>query len=223
MSKKKPHVSVVILFLLLFFSISIAFQKSGTEKGTLSVYFMEERVGYEEYVWEVDERGFTLTVKGKMTKPIPMEIETLMIRLDRDFIPYQFFFRGSVSGLDQEISSSIADGHVESTIQVAGQEQKSTAQIRRDAFLLPNPIFSPYLVLTKKYNCSLEEKVELAAYIIPQLETPFSLEPDEDNSCYLLMDMGGVEIELNTDIQGRMTFLHIPSRKLQVFLEGSVE
>jgi hypothetical protein len=223
MNKKIPYTSVFILFLLIFCSISLAFQKGDTEKGTLSIYFMEERVGYEEYVWKADEGGYTLTVKGKMTKPIPLEIERLMIRLDRDFIPYQFFFRGSVSGLDQEISSSIVDGQVESTIQVAGQEQKSTAQIRRDAFLLPNPIFSPYLVLTKKYNCTLEEKVELSAYIIPQLETPFSLEPDEDNSCYLLMDMGGVEIELNTDSQGKLTFLHIPSRKLQVFLASSLE
>jgi hypothetical protein len=218
MRDKIIRISLFFVYILIFYSVGSALIKNDTEKGTLLIYFMEERVGYEEYTWEADERGYTLTVKGKLTKPIPMEIERLSIRVNRDFIPYQYIFRGSVSGFNQRLSCAITDGQVESTLMVAGHEQSSSIEIRRDAFLLPNPIFSPYIVLTKKYRCLLEEKTDLSAYLVPELEIPFSLEPDAEDPCMLLMDMGGVEINLKTDGQGNLTFLQIPSRKLRVTL-----
>jgi len=69
------------------------------EKGNLSVYFMEEKVGFEDYSWEPDDQGYTLQVTGRMTRPIPLEIESLAIRLSKHFIPREFALKRTVNGM----------------------------------------------------------------------------------------------------------------------------
>ena len=215
MLKKKLIFFPLLLLMLLFFFI-FSGHSQGKEHGTFSIYFMEEKVGYEEYTWESDEKGYLLSVIGRMMKPTAIEIESLIIRMDKDFIPLHFYFKGSVNGMVQEVLSTIAEGRVENKIRVAGQERASTVKIKRDALLLPNPIFSPYIVLTKKFRCTLEEKVELSAYIIPQLEVSFTLEPKEDDPCSLIMELGGMVIELETDEKGELKAVSVPSQKLRV-------
>ncbi len=208
------------LFFLFFIIFYIFFLPSSardsTEKGAYSIYFMDEKVGYEEYTWEEDENGYLLSVKGRMTKPADMEIEQLEIHLDKNFIASSFYFKGSVNGVRQEVSSLISEGEVENTIKVAGQESQSTVKIRRDAFLLPNPVFSPYLVITKKFKCTMEEGIELSAYIIPQLENIFILSPVEGVPCSLIMQLSGIRIELQTDEGGNLIALSVPAQRLEV-------
>ena len=190
--------------------------RDSIERGAYSIYFMDEKVGYEEYTWEEDENGYHLSVKGRMTKPADMEIEELEIYLDKNFIASSFYFKGSVNGVLQEVSSTVSDGDVENRIRVAGQESQSTVKIRRDAFLLPNPVFSPYLIVAKKFRCALEEEIELAAYIIPQLENIFTLSPVEGVPCSLVMQLSGIRIELQTDEEGNLIALSIPAQRLEV-------
>jgi len=216
---KKILCLIIVLCSLFFFVYSASF-KEKIESGTISIFFMDEKVGYEEYTWQSDELGYILTVKGRMTKPIAMEIEHLTICLDESFIPAKFVFKGSVNGVTQEVSSSIIEGYVENRILVAGQEQKSSVNVKRNAFLLPNPIFSPYMVLTKKFRCTLKEKVDLSAYIIPQLETPFTLEPKEDDFCFLIMQINGTQINIETDGNGNLKSLHIPFQNLRVIQDN---
>jgi hypothetical protein len=166
------------------------------EKGTFSIYIMDEKVGYEEFVWRRDATGIVLSVKGRITKPIQMNIEELRIHMSASFIPTAFHFKGSVGGVDQDIDSELQDGEVLNTIRVAGQEQTGRVQIRRDAFLLPIPIFSPYMAITKKYTCSLEEAQEL--------------------SCTLIMEMGATQIELYTDETGQLIGLSVPLQHLRI-------
>ncbi|MFQ5720905.1 MAG: hypothetical protein ACE5GI_00240 [Candidatus Aminicenantales bacterium] len=212
----------IILFLILFLLIIFFFLAWATlaqpkvERGVLSVYFMEEKVGYEEYVWEKMKEGYQLSVLGRLTKPTTMEIEKLTLKLDSNFIARNFYFKGSISGIEQEVVSTLSGGEVENLLKVSGQERKTKVKIRRDAFLLPNPIFSTYLVLTKKFGCSLQQQLELSAYIIPQLETAFTLEPQEDNPCQLIMKMGGMKVLIETDDQGNLKSLSVPSQKLRV-------
>ena len=194
---------------------SAVFQ-SDIEKGTLSIYFMQEKVGYEEYTWEEDEKGFHLIVKGRMTKPIPLEIEEISLVLTKDFIPLEYSFQGSINGMRQEISCSIRDGKVESLIVAAGQERERSFSIKRDAFILPNPVFSPYMVLTKKYRCEPEESLALSAYIIPQMEVPFRFEPVEDNPCRFRLFLSGQEIEIESDSQGKLLEFLASTQKLRV-------
>jgi hypothetical protein len=151
-----------------------------------------------------------------MTKPIPMVIDKLTIRLDKAFIPSQYYFQGSVSGVRQEVLSVINEGQVENVLLVAGQEQKTEFKIRRDAFLLPNPVYSPYMVLTKKFPCSLVEKTEFSAYVIPHFESAFTLEPSEESPCLLVMDMSGTEIRIGMDDQGKLVSIEIPLKNLEV-------
>ena len=186
------------------------------EKGVLDVFFMGEKVGYEEYIWESREREYLLTVRGRMTKPISMHIEKLTIRLDKSFIPSQYYFKGSVSGVEQEVLSVIDEGRVENIILVSGQEQKNEAKIRRDALLLPNAVYSPYIVLTKRFPCTLREKTELSVYIIPQVETPGTVEPTEFNPCHFILAMTGTEIHVGTDEDGNLNSLEIPLKNLRV-------
>ncbi len=190
------------------------------ERGTYSIYFMDEQVGYEEFLWREVERGYELEVKGRITKPVSMQIKHLVIRVDKDFIPLSFEFEGVLSGSKQSISSSISDGTVKNAIQVAGHEQETFVEIKRDAFLLPNPVFSSYMVITKKYKCSLEEeKADLSAYIIPQAEISFALSSPEEESCVLLMKMGDTVIKLETDEKGTLKSLLIPSQNIRVILD----
>lgn len=184
--------------------------------GTLSIYFMDKKVGYEEYFWQEDEQGFRLTVHGRMTEPVRIEIETLTIHLDKNYIPRSFLFKGSLSGREQEIVCEINDGRAEIILKVQGQEQKSTIDIQRDALLLPNPIFSPYMVITKKYRCSLTGPLELSAYIVPQMETGFVLDTMEGFPCSLKLQMGMVELELETDETGALKSMRIPSQNLYI-------
>jgi hypothetical protein len=215
-NQRKTLLFISLFVLALSFSAFASQNKGESEKGNLSIYFMEEKVGYEDYSWELDDQGYTLHVTGRMTKPIPVEIESLAIRLSKKFIPREFSFKGTVNGVLQEISSSIAEGKVENTIRVAGQETKLPGEIKRDAFLLPNPIFSPFMVLTKKFGCTLQDKVELSAYIIPQLEAPFTFEPKKDQTCFLLLKMSGIDVELQTNEKGELLLLSIPAQNLKV-------
>lgn len=212
---------LVIILMMLFFFVPSLRSREQAQSGMLSIYFMEEKVGYEEYIWESDETGHILSVKGRMTKPAAMEIEKLTLRLDRNFIPNHFYFKGSVSGVTQEISSLITEGAVHNKIRVEGQERESTVKIKRDSFLLPNPIFSPYLILTKKFRCTLEEKVELSAYIIPQFEVSFTLESKEGEPCSLIAELSGIQIEIQTDNEGDLKAIYIPSQKLKVIQDRS--
>ena len=213
-----PFRFLVTVFLFIsVFSILLPSQSAGTvERGELSIYFFGEKVGYEEYVWEEHERGYILSVKGRMTKPVAIEVESLKIELDRSFIPLRYSFIGSLGGIRQEISSVISEGDVLNTILVNSQEQNLRSKIRRDAFLLPNPLFSPYLLITKKYGCRMEEKKNLSSYIIPQLEIPFTLEPSEEDPCLLLMQINGIQIELKTNEYGQLKILQIPSSNLRI-------
>jgi len=186
------------------------------ERGTFSIYFMDEKVGYEEFVWRRDAAGSVLTIEGRMTKPMQMSIEELEIRTNASFIPTSFRLRGSVGGVAQDIESVLQDGEVRTTIRVGDQEQASTVRVRRDAFLLPNPIYAPYMIITKRFGCSLEEAQELSAYIIPQVETPFTLAPKEDRPCILILEMGATQVELITDESGQLLSLSIPLQHLRV-------
>jgi hypothetical protein len=177
---------------------------------------MEEQVGYEEYSWEEDEGGYTLTVRGRMTKPIAIEIERLVIRLDKSFIPKRYLFKGRVSGAAQDIQSVFMEGKVENAKMVAGQQLTETAEIKRDAVLLPNPIFSPYMVLTKKYACRLEEATVISAYIIPQMEVSATLQPKQDFPCRLVLNLGPTEIEMETDEEGGLNGMDISSQSLKI-------
>ncbi|MBN2246907.1 MAG: hypothetical protein JW755_13800, partial [Candidatus Aminicenantes bacterium] len=93
-------------------------------------------------------------------------------------------------------------------------------KIKRDAFLLPNPFFSPYMVITKKFKCGSPQSTELSAYIIPQMEAPFSLVQDEENPCLLKMIINGTLIELMTDYSGRLLSLYVPSQNIRVQLNS---
>ncbi|MFC2166709.1 hypothetical protein ACFLQZ_01940 [Acidobacteriota bacterium] len=213
------HYRLLILLLLFFSLVSLPFpdQRVRTvERGDLSVYFMGEKVGYEEYVWEETGGGYVLSVQGRMTKPVAIEVERLRIELDRSFIPLRYSFRGTMGGVQQEISSVLSEGSVVNTILVDGQKQSLQGPIKRDSFLLPNPLYSPYIVIAKKFGCTMEEKKNLSAYIIPQLETSFTLEPSEDDPCLLLLQINGIQIELETNADGQLKILQIPSQNLRV-------
>ena len=187
-----------------------------SESGTLSIYFMQDQVGYEEYTWEEDDTGFTLTVRGKLTKPIAIEIERLVIRIDKNFIPERYLFKGQISGVEQDIRSFFSEGKVVNTKQVAGQERTETVDVKRDAVLLPNPMFSPYMVLSKKFRCGLQETAEISAYIIPQMEIPATIEPKQDSPCHLVLCLGSTEIEIATDEEGVLNSLDISSQNLRI-------
>jgi len=214
---RTPLFLIALTSLLAFslFSLHVR-EPSLSEKGVFDIAFMGEKVGYEEYTWESAETGYLLTIRGRMTKPIPMVIDKMTIRLDKAFIPSQYYFEGSVSGVRQEVLSVIQEGRVENIILVAGQEQKTELMIRRDAFLLPNPVYSPYMILAKKFPCSLVEKAEFSAYIVPHFESPFTLEPAEGNPCLLIMDMAGIETLIRMDDQGKLISLEIPLKNLEV-------
>lgn len=214
----------VVLTLVVFLISSFIWLQAGppaktTEKGTFSIYFMDEKVGFEEYSWTESDRGFELSVEGRMTKPLRLEIERMTIRLDLSYIPTYFYLKGSMNGVTQEITSVIFEGQVENKIRVSGQEQKSTVEIRRDAFLLPNPVFSAYMAITKKLRCWQGDPLDLSAYIIPQTEIPFSLFPHAEQACVLLMQLGASQIELRTDENGSLRSVYIPAQKLRVVLD----
>ncbi len=211
-----PLIFILVLLFCLSICVSSLEAQEDSEEGVFDVFFMGEKVGYEEYIWESNEQEYLLTVRGRMTKPIPMVIEKLTIRLDKSFIPSQYYFKGSVSGVEQQVMSVINEGNVENIILVAGQEQKSEVKIRRDALLLPNAVYSPYIVLTKRFPCTLQEETELSVYIIPQMETPVTVKPSEFNPCHFILEMTGSEIDVGTDEDGNLNSLEIPLKNLRV-------
>jgi len=216
MFRKLVFFTSIAFIFLAFYLLLYAQPEKSTEKGSYSIFFMDQKVGYEEYSWQADEDGYVLSVKGRMTKPVRMEITRLYIRMNKSFIPTRFEFKGSVSGVSQEISSNLAGGRAENVIRVSGQEQQNVVKIKRDAFLLPNPVFSPYMVITKKFRCSIKAPLELSAYIIPQMESPFTLEPDEETPCALIMTLGPTQVKLVTDESGILKAVNIPSQNLRV-------
>lgn len=212
---------IIILISLFFFLYSSPF--SGEEQtGTLSIYYRGEGVGSEHYVWESNQIGYTLRVEGQIHKPVPVEIDQLCVELSKNFIPRRFYFKGSVSGVEKEIKSVITDGYVENSVFIHGQEQRETTHIKRDALLLPNPVFSPYMVLAKKYSCSLHQKIETQAYIIPQTETKITIKPAKKDPCTLVVKMNQTQIKIKTNPQGSLISIGIPSQYLKV-IHSSLE
>jgi hypothetical protein len=222
MAKKMTLAALVMFLVLGFLSAPLSFPSPGAteDKGRLIISFRDGQVGYEDYEWIEEARGYTLQVRGKMEKPLALEIEAMTIRTDKSFLPTHFHFKGSVSGVAQEVTSTITEGKVESLVQVSGQENRFSSQIRRDAFLLPNPIFSPYIIIAKKFGCGLQEKAELSAYIIPQVEVPMVLEPKGENPCSLFLKISETAVTLETDKDGHFISLLIPSQSLKVSKEG---
>jgi hypothetical protein len=213
----------MILLASILISLAVVGRPSAetTERGTLSIYFREEKVGYEDYVWTEKEDGYTLQVTGRMTAPLALVVGSLSLCLTRDFIPCGFSFKGSVNGIDQEVDSTIVEGVVTNRIKVAGQEMKSSLIIRRDAFLLPNPLFAPYQVITRKYGRAPRARTEVGIYIIPQLEVTGQLESNPDAPCQLVLTMSGVEVTLTSDEQGRLQSLVIPAQNIRVVASPS--
>jgi hypothetical protein len=164
MFKKILFLFIFIFLFLLYFFVFAGQYEEENETGVLSIYFQDEKVGYEEYTWQSDEMSYLLSVKGRMTKPVDMEIHSLLLRLDKSFIPRQFNFKFTVGGVAQEISSLIVDGQVENTIYVSGQQQKSVLKIKRDAFLLPNPVFAEERVENKEGCLSFAESCFFLLY-----------------------------------------------------------
>ena len=218
MAKKMILAGLSVFIALGFLPVpsSVPGSAAAEDKGRIIISFMDGQVGYEDYEWTEEARGYSLRVKGKMEKPLALEIEALTIRLDKSFLPTSFYFKGSVSGVAQEVTSSINEGKVESLVLVAGQQNTSSSQIRRDAFLLPNPIFSPYLIIAKKFRCELQGKAELSAYIIPQIEVPLILEPKGGNPCSLDLKISETTVNLETDKDGHFISLRIPAQSLKV-------
>ena len=212
----KALIFIPILLFVLSVTLPVLGEQDKPEEGVFDIFFMGEKVGYEEYIWESKEQEYLLTVRGRMTKPIPMQIEKLTICLDKGFIASQYYFKGSVSGVEQEVLSVISEGNVENIILVAGQEQKSEVKIRRDALLLPNAVYSPYVVLTKRFPCTLQEETELSVYSIPQVEIPVTVQPSEFNPCHFILEMTGSEIHVGTDEAGNLNSLEIPLKNLRV-------
>jgi hypothetical protein len=214
MEQKDQHPSCVLCFLVLLALSSGAL--SAAERGTLSIHFMDEKVGYEEYAWDSSKDGYALSVRGMLSKPTPLEIEKLLIHLDKSFIPTHFEFKGSIAGVEQQISCSLKEGNVEGVVRVSGHEHRLSTYVRRDAFLLPNAVFSPYMILTKKLRCSLQEKVEFSAYVIPQMEAPLLCAPVEESSCLITVQLNSVVIDIQTDESGELISLVVPSQNLRI-------
>ncbi|OGD29541.1 MAG: hypothetical protein A2Y56_02390 [Candidatus Aminicenantes bacterium RBG_13_63_10] len=191
--------------------------------GTLSVFFREEKVGVEEFSWSEEADGYTLRVTGRMTKPLRLDIDSMTLVVSKDFIPREYRFLGALNGMSQDISSRIQDGRVENTIRMAGQENVLTADVRRNAILLPNPLFSPYLVLAKKFGCGLKDKAEVSVYLIPQVEITGTLQAAPDNPCALTLDLAGVQVSLLVDGTGRLVSLSIPGQSLKVTFDYGQE
>jgi hypothetical protein len=216
MKKSSFSACLFYMFFVVFLCQMFTAAADTSLKETLSIYFNEEKVGYEEYTWTSDAEGFHLYGQGRIDKPIPIVIESVEIHLDTSFIPLRYIFKGTISGVRQEIRSEFADGEGINRIAVAGQVQESLVSIKRDAFLLPNPLFSPYVVITKKFGCSVLDEQGLSAYIIPQSETPFLLQPKEEDSCVLLLTLSTTQIEIRTDEKGDLISIAIPSQGLRI-------
>ncbi len=191
-------------------------EETALESGTLSVFFMGEKVGYEDYSWSSDPRGFVLRASGRMTKPLDLKVESLTLALSKDFIPVEYSFSGSINGTRQEVTTKFREGEALNSIVVAGQETTSEASVRRDALILPNPLFSPYVVLAKRYACGLKDKVQVSAYMVPQVEIAGDLQSDPAAPCSFTLDLAGVQIILETDGDHHLVSISIPSQNIKV-------
>ena len=214
---KKAVIIVVILFLVftfLFCQEQENISQSNSKK-KLFLYFMGEEAGYEEYEWIEQADKFILSVKGEMNKPISLVTELMTIEVDKEFNPLRFYFKGKVRGVNQEIETTVTKGEVRNKIKAAGQTRELTSKISSDALILPNGIFSPYVVLAKKAKNLGKEKMILPAYIVPQIEVTVIVEPDREIASLFHLNLAGVKIELLTDEQGFVKSLSIPSQSME--------
>ncbi|MBU1474453.1 MAG: hypothetical protein KJ768_06270 [Acidobacteria bacterium] len=212
----KTGLFLLVGFLLVAFCMSAAPLDEIMEEGIYSIYYGGEKVGYEEYVWKAGKNAFVLEVKGRMDGPVPSSLEELTIRVDRNFIPVSYSFKGTIGGLSQQVDCTFQEGVVDLRMTVAGRSFRRSVRIQRDAFLLPNPFFSPYLIIAKKFGCRLQEKRDLFSYIVPQLEEGFSLESDEETPCLLFLMFKDTRIEMETNEDGTLLHLRIPSQNIKV-------
>jgi hypothetical protein len=53
------------------------------------------------------------------------------------------------------------------------------------------------MVLTKKYRCGLQERIDISAYIIPRMDVPATLEPKKEAPCQLIMLWPPMKSSLN--------------------------
>lgn len=223
MSKK-----IVILIVILFFIFTFLLPREPKKisqsdmKKKLFVYFMGEEAGYEEYEWTEMADRYVLSISGELKSPISLITEQLTIEVDKEFRPLRFYFKGTVRGVAQEINTMIAEGEAKSTIIAGERKAEMSPKISPDALILPNGIFSPYFLVAKKIK-GLAEKIEIPAFIVPQMEVTLSAEPDKENAHLFHLHLAGIKIELLTDEQGFVKSVSIPAQNIEAREERSEE
>ena len=220
MSKKLILIIMIMILFLLFLVTTILPEVKTSEKGKLLIYFMGEKAGFEEYEWIEELDKFILSAKGEINKPISLITDKMIIEVDKEFKPIRFYFKGKVNGVSQEIETTVFKEEVKNKIKVGQQKREFTARISRNAFFLPNGIFSPYIVVSKKAISLIKEKQTLPAYIVPQLEVNMIVEPDKEKKNSFHLNLAGVKIDILTDENGKLYSLLIPSQSIEVYEES---
>lgn len=200
-------------------------QQGIIDKSTFYVYYADQPVGQESFELAETGEGYSLKASASLTKPILFETELLLLETNLSGQPTRFRFKGKVRGVEQEVSTRFSENAAENTISAAGRSSVKTDDIHAGAFVLPNLLFSPYLLLARVIGAEKGvSRKDLYAYVPPQAEVPFSLEKDVEkkrwglwlqnptgNKVHVIVEFG----ELDKPIA-----IHIPSASLSAYREG---
>lgn len=198
-------------------------------KGVFRVFFGSQEAGQESYELVQTGEGFRLTASGKLSRPVEFETRNLLIQTDTRGRARKFEFKGSVRGIEQEVTAEISDRSAENRIRAAGQVVAKSDPVHVGTFLLPNLLFSPYVLVAHFLESGKEghPEGELHAYVPPQAEIPFSLtrNPEKKRLDLWLRNAASPEVHVvvELDERGAVKGVHIPSASLSAYRESYLE
>jgi uncharacterized protein len=223
---KLMFVRAVFFFILVLVGSAPA---SAQESVNFTVFLRGTAIGGEEATVRRTDAGWTITAAGRLAEPLDLATRRFLMRYDSEWRPLELSIDALSRGAVLTIRTSFGDGSAVNEVTQAGQTQRKTDPITRDAVVLPNLFFSSYEALAARLG-GLKVGAALKAYIAPQAEITVTITGISEQKIEtakrtisartynLTFENPGAAMlaELWTDERGRMLRFVVPAQSLAV-------
>src|SRR4051812_44702948 len=157
--------------LLILAAPARAQQAPATGPTSYSVFLLGRPAGVENVTVAADATGTTIRSDSRFNPPLNITLRSSETRYSPDWTPISFTADGSFNGSESAIKATFQNGTA--TIQGvdSGNATTQTQPVSPQVVLLPNAVFSGYVVLARRLATD-RPGVELKAYVPTQSEFP---------------------------------------------------
>jgi uncharacterized protein len=215
--------------LLILAAPARAQQAAATGPTSYSVFLLGRPAGVENVTVAADATGTTIRSDSRFNPPLNITLRSSETRYSPDWTPISFTADGSFNGSESAIKATFQNGTA--TIQGvdSGNATTQTQPVSAQVVLLPNAVFSGYVVLARRLATD-RPGVELKAYVPTQSEFQIrvttvaneqaqvgtTLFPVRRYELIFAQPSGDLAVTLTTTPQGDLVRVAIPAQSFEM-------